>query len=343
MADSTWNGNSSNIGDYNDPGNWNNGVPGNGDTANFGVSNTIDIFLETSLQIGTWHFLAGASQYNFIIGGPPNSGFLTVTSIGILVDGGSCHISDYGLIEFNNNSSTGAATIDDYGNLWFFASSNADTSTITTQPGGLTRFTDHSQPKNAQLITDAGGTVNFFESTGPLGDHKLTAGSIAGAGTYDLGADQLTVLSGNVSGLIEGTGGSLVKVGPGTLTLSGAGNTYSNGTTVEGGIFDVAAVGAAGIGPITFAGKATLKVENAALLAHHFGNPIDNFANHDVLDLAGLHFHAGATATYHKATHNLIVHSGGRTDTFTLNSPQSTHFNAANDHHGGTEVFLVFA
>jgi hypothetical protein len=59
--------------------------------------------------------------------------------------------------------------------------------------------------------------------------------------------------------------------------------------------------------------------------------------------LTGLHFHPGATATYHEGNHQLAVHSGGITDILTFNSPQSTHFKAASDHHGGTDVFLVFA
>ena len=64
---------------------------------------------------------------------------------------------------------------------------------------------------------------------------------------------------------------------------------------------------------------------------------------HDFLDLTGLHFHAGATAKYHPATEVLDVHSGHRTDKLTLVSPHGTHFEAASDHHGGTDVFLVFA
>ena len=144
-----------------------------------------------------------------------------------------------------------------------------------------------------------------------------------------------------MSGLIDGVGGSLVKVGKETLTLSGAGNTYSGGTTLEQGALDLAAVGAAGTGPVTFAGKATLKVETAALSSRAFANPIDFFGKHDVLDLSGLKFHAGARATYHKATHLLAVHSGRVTDTLTLLDPLGTHFAVANDKHGGTKVTLV--
>ena len=64
-----------------------------------------------------------------------------------------------------------------------------------------------------------------------------------------LGANELTVGSNNLSTVVSGaisdggvgggTGGSLIKVGTGTLTLSGA-NTYTGPTTVNGdGVLDV--------------------------------------------------------------------------------------------------------
>ncbi|MFX5514207.1 autotransporter-associated beta strand repeat-containing protein, partial [Acinetobacter baumannii] len=85
---------------------------------------------------------------------------------------------------------------------------------------------------------NAGRIVDFSNSTGPNGDGKLSAGSIAGAGHYALGAHELTVGSNNlsteVSGDISGTGGSLVKIGTGTLTLTSA-KTYTGGTTISAG------------------------------------------------------------------------------------------------------------
>ena len=73
--------------------------------------------------------------------------------------------------------------------------------------------------------------VDFSGTSGLAGRNIVTAGSIEGAGTYNLGANLLVVgingLSTTVSGTINdggasgGAGGSLVKVGRGTLTLSG--------------------------------------------------------------------------------------------------------------------------
>ena len=76
----------------------------------------------------------------------------------------------------------------------------------------------------------------------------MTAGSIEGAGSYNLGGKQLTVGSNNLSttvsgviadgGLLGGTGASLVKTGTGTLTLTGN-NTFTGGTTVNQGLLVV--------------------------------------------------------------------------------------------------------
>ena len=236
--------------------------------------------------------------------------------------------------------------------VWSFVDdSTAGSATIHTLTNALTTFSGFSTGGNAQLNTDAGGKVDFSQSAGPKGDFKLAVGSIEGAGTYLLGRDQLTVglnrhSTEDVSGPIDdggfdgGSGASLVKVGHDMLTLSHAFNTYSGGTMLEQGTLDLAAVDAAGTGHIAFSGKlkATLGVDTAALSGHVFGNEIDFFGKHDVLDLTGLKFHPGATATFHHE--HLKVRSGGVTDVFTLLSPHGTHFKAANDGHGGTKVTL---
>jgi fibronectin-binding autotransporter adhesin len=107
--------------------------------------------------------------------------------------------------------------------------------------------------------------VDFSGTSGPNNDSKITAGSIEGAGNYYLGSNQLAVgrnnistkVSGvisdcghpNVSGLMcanpSATGGSLVKLGTGTLTLSGA-NTYTGGTVVRAGKLQLSGAGSLG-------------------------------------------------------------------------------------------------
>ena len=108
--------------------------------------------------------------------------------------------------------------------------------TVTTLSGGLTQFLDVATAAQAHLVTNAGGMVDISGTTS-----GLTVASIAGSGIYYLGARQLTVGGDNSSTTVGGTigdngnGGSLVKTGTGTLTLTGA-NSYTGGTTVQAGI-----------------------------------------------------------------------------------------------------------
>ena len=99
-----------------------------------------------------------------------------------------------------------------------------------------------------------------------------SAGSIAGAGDFYLGNNELTVGSNNhsteVSGAITDGGinlaGSLVKIGTGTLTLSGF-NTYIGGTTINGGTLQLGSATGIGsiLGAVTVGSGATFDVVNA--------------------------------------------------------------------------------
>ena len=148
-------------------------------------------------------------------------------------------------------ATAGDANITNNGNTNFFQGSSAGNAMITTNAGGVTSFFGESTGGNATFVTNAGGIVDisglgtFPDGPGGLPSVTgMTAGSIAGAGTYFLGSKRLTVGSNNLSTTVSGTikdggaaggaGGSLVKVGTGTLTIDGAG-TYTGGTTVSGG------------------------------------------------------------------------------------------------------------
>jgi uncharacterized protein with beta-barrel porin domain len=147
---------------------------------------------------------------------------------------GSATIVNNESAAFNNSADAGTAIITNNLLLSFNNSSTADNATITTNSPGTTSFTGSSTGGNARFITNAGGT---FDMSG-LTDGGMTAGSIEGAGSYILGGNALTVGSNNlsttVSGVISGVGGSLIKVGTGTLTLTNT-ETYTGATTIDAG------------------------------------------------------------------------------------------------------------
>ncbi|MGX4802422.1 autotransporter outer membrane beta-barrel domain-containing protein [Bradyrhizobium guangdongense] len=168
--------------------------------------------------------------------------------------GSAAITNNTGEIIFIDSSTAGNATIVNNaplslnGAVVFGGGSTADAATIITSAGAGTGFSGAATGGTARFITSANGLVDISG----LASAGMTAGSIEGAGNYFLGAKELTVggnnLSTTVSGVISdgrfdgdpagGVGGSLVKVGAGTLTLSGA-NTYTGATTVNGGVLQV--------------------------------------------------------------------------------------------------------
>jgi autotransporter-associated beta strand protein len=182
-------------------------------------------------------------------------------------------ITTFGRSGGTDTSTAGQATItNDNGGTIFLAKTNAGTANITNINGGAVEFFDHasaayatiitnsdsaaifngnSTGDHAQFITNGTGFVDFSESLGANGDHRITAGSIAGSGSYYIGGGNTLVVGGNnlsttVSGVIADnnpcgctTGsGSLEKVGAGTLILSGP-HTYTGTTAVNGGVLQV--------------------------------------------------------------------------------------------------------
>ena len=109
--------------------------------------------------------------------------------------------------------------------------------------------------------------VDFSDTSGPAGNNRITAGSIEGAGTYNLGSNMLVVglngLSTTVRGTINdggmsGGSGGLTKVGGGTFTLSGI-SSYLGATAVNAGTLQAGAINAfAPLSAFTVAAGATL-------------------------------------------------------------------------------------
>jgi autotransporter-associated beta strand protein len=317
-------------GNYTNPHNWSTGqVPGgpfSTDVATFGASTITKLTSDdVPLQIGGWTFKSGAPAYT--ITAPVvfwSAGIVNGAKVTIVANASGDRI------QFRNDSSAGSAK-------------------LVADAGATILFYDHSSADHARLTAKAGGLVDFSVGTGPGGLGKNTAGSIAGAGDYNLGGNDLITGSNNrsatVSGAISdggtgsGSGALLEKVGTGTLKLSHAGNTYSGGTLLEHGRLDLAALGAVGTGAVDFVGLATLKIENSALSSHAFGNTVADFGVGDKIDLSGLKFVTHAKATLNGTT--LTVKSGHVTDTLTLVFPETGTFKAKDDGHGGTKVVLV--
>jgi autotransporter-associated beta strand protein len=338
--DATWNGSIS--GDWNTNGNWSPAsVPAG--TATFGAAPTNSLTFSASATIGTMQFSAGATAYSFDLSGR----FLTIDGSGIVNNSSNAPLfNTFGLLEFDNSATAGNATINNTpGTTTFTGTSSAGTATITNSGGGLLAFTDtssaanativtnngsqslfsaNSNGGNAQFITNAGGNVDFSNTSGAAGNHQITAGSIAGAGTYKLGANELTVGSNNlsttVSGAIEGAGASLVKVGTGVLTLSGT-NTYTGATTVNGGTLIAASNGAlpSDLGATTPTATAVTVNTGATLI-------IADTVQADIGSLAGGgSVQIGTT----DATTNLFIRAG---------SPATTTFSGAITGPGSLEL-----
>ena len=132
-------------------------------------------------------------------------------------------------------------------------------------------------PASTALTVASGAVLRLDPYTNgngvTAGFYSQTVGSLSGAGAVFLGSATLTVgdaTSTTFSGRIgDGafTGGSLVKQGTGTLTLSGA-NTYTGGTKVVGGTLAVgstAALPKAGAVALGGAGTLALNVPGSVI------------------------------------------------------------------------------
>ncbi|PLC01863.1 autotransporter outer membrane beta-barrel domain-containing protein [Variovorax sp. RO1] len=167
------------------------------------------------------------------------AGTLTLASAnsysgGTLVDAGTLATETSGAL------GTGAVGIASGAALQFGGKADAGTLVIANQ--GTLRLQDGANAAGATVTNAVGAQVRI-----DLATTGTSIGSLGGAGDVVLGAKALTtgaVGSDNtISGAISGAGGSLVKVGAGTLTLAGTAS-YSGETRVVAGTLKAGAANA---------------------------------------------------------------------------------------------------
>jgi len=213
-----------------------------------------------------------AASATIINTGAPSIVAAGVNSSGLIIDLRTGSTVFPGFTFFINTSSAGNANVANIngGYTGFSFTASAGSAQITNGSGGQTLFLESSSAGSASITNNAGGGVVFsnastattattvtnnaggFLDIGTLTNGGISIGQVTGAGNIYLGANNLTVGGQNANATISGVisdgvspdngfqlpanlaGGSLTKIGSGSLDLTGA-NTYTGNTIVSGG------------------------------------------------------------------------------------------------------------
>ena len=164
-----------------------------------------------------------------------------LAGVGRISLGGSTKVFDVGSSANLNigwavvsSNSSGGLTKNGTGTLTLSAA-NTFSGTATINQGALS-LGNVNALQNSTLDTGISGSqaVTF----GVAGANTYNIGAIQGGDTLDFGSNTISVGANNATtsftGILAGSGGSLTKVGSGSLTVSGA-NTYTGSTTISAG------------------------------------------------------------------------------------------------------------
>jgi fibronectin-binding autotransporter adhesin len=238
------------------------------------TANTVTVSGTSGSTInGSGKFLLSGTQ-NFNVGSTGSSADLTVSAV--IGDGGTSTLiggvtkTGAGTMKLTAaNTYTGGTTIS-AGSLTLANSLALQNTTLTYNTGGGTLVFDQSVATNAFTLGGLAGNANIA-----LVNNATTPAGIA----LTVGNNNAST---NYSGVLSGTG-SFLKVGTGTLTLSGT-NTYTGQTTVSAGTLSIssnAALGAVATGAQLNLGSGSTLNTTATFALDNAG------ANKRVINLTG--------------------------------------------------------
>ena len=168
--DATWLANPAS-GDFNTPANWTAGVPTG--IASFNTSSITTLTFSGSRNLDGFTFNSGAPGYTFNL----TSGF-------------TLHFHTDGII----NNSANAPTFNVSNSPLIFDDGSTAGNAIINLNAGAVQFLGTSTAGTAHLNAAAGTTFDFTGTTGPANNGVFSAGSISGAGNFDLGASNQLVV-----------------------------------------------------------------------------------------------------------------------------------------------------
>lgn len=294
----------------------------NGKTAVNGLTGGLNIVLNNTGNVSGTH--------TWSVSGTQTA---TIQSTAILSGGGGLTKTGTGTLVFEGANTYTGTTIVNAGELQLNATGTQAIAGNVTVNGGSVKLMQSAQINTAGSLVVAGGTFNTQTFDQTLANVRLDSGTISGTGTLT-STSAFDLRSGTVSGKLGGTAG-LAKNTSGTVILSGV-NTYSGGTTVNGGLLMVTNSGALGANnALAVANGASFlyrPVSNGALNlgtgvlslqgGSTIGTSLTNTLSQNVISSSAaasasgavkvaVYFTPGVTAA--SGTHNLVTTGGGLT------------------------------
>ncbi|MEO6840888.1 MAG: Hint domain-containing protein [Bradyrhizobium sp.] len=236
----------------------------------FSANSSVTVSSHTTLDLGGFNQTIALLISSGSSATVTNSGAAAAT----LMTGGSGNSTFAGAIQ-DGAHATGLAKIGT-GALTLSGKTNTYTGGTDVIGGSLSISADANLGTGGTLALGNGTTLDLTSSFTLA--HTIT---IAGDPTFDVATGQSVAISAAIADGAQA--GEVEKTDGGTLRLT-ADNTYSGGTTIEGGTLELANASAAGSGPITFDSDVTLAIDGTTMPS----NTLDGFTSGDTIDLTSI-------------------------------------------------------